>query len=70
MQNKKPIAFYTRKLNTSQNRYTTTERDRDLLSAFETCKEYKNILLAYPFIVLTDHKNNTFDDFEASDHDF
>jgi hypothetical protein len=31
-----------------------------LLSAIETCKEYKNILLGYPIIVFTDHKNNTF----------
>jgi hypothetical protein len=41
------IAFYSRKLNIAQNRYTTTERDRELLSAIETCKEYKNILLGY-----------------------
>jgi hypothetical protein len=47
MQDKKPIAFYSRKLNTTQKRYTTTERDRELLSAIETCKEYKNILLGY-----------------------
>jgi hypothetical protein len=42
MQDKKPIAFYSRKLNTDQKRYTTTERE--FLSAIETCREYKNIL--------------------------
>jgi hypothetical protein len=47
MQDKKPIAFYSRKLNTAQKRYTTTERNRELLSAVETCKEYKNILFGY-----------------------
>jgi hypothetical protein len=47
MKDKKPIAFYSRKLNTAQKRYTTTERGRKLLSAIETCKEYKNILLGY-----------------------
>jgi hypothetical protein len=47
MQDKKPIAFYSRNLNTAQKRYTTTERDRKLLSAIETCKEYKNILLGH-----------------------
>jgi hypothetical protein len=47
MQDKKPIAFYSRKLNTPQKRYTTTERVKELLSAIETCKEYKNILLGY-----------------------
>jgi hypothetical protein len=45
MQDKKPIAFYSQKLNTAQKRYTTTERE--LLSAIETCKVYKNILLGY-----------------------
>jgi hypothetical protein len=60
MQDKKTIAFYSRKLNTAQKWYTTTESDRELLSAIKTCKEYKNILLGYPIIVFTDHKNNTF----------
>jgi RNase H-like domain found in reverse transcriptase len=57
MHNKKPIAFYSRKLNAAQRRYTITERE--LLSTIETCKEYKNILLGYPIIVYTDHTNNT-----------
>jgi hypothetical protein len=47
MQDKKPIDFYSQKLNTAQKRYTTTERYRELLSAIETCKEYKNNLLGY-----------------------
>jgi hypothetical protein len=38
-----------------------------LLSAIETCKEYKNILLGYPIIVFKDHKNNTFNGLKASD---
>jgi hypothetical protein len=67
MQDKKPIAFYSRKLNTVLKRYTTTERERELLSAIETCKEYKNILLGYPIIVFTDHKNNTFNALKAPD---
>jgi hypothetical protein len=69
MQDKKPITFYLQNLNTAQNRYTTTERQGELLSAIETCKEYKNILLGYhePIIVFTDHKNNTFNGLKASD---
>jgi hypothetical protein len=47
MQDKKPIAFYSRKLNTAQKRFTTTEKEQELLSAIETCKEYKNILFGY-----------------------
>jgi hypothetical protein len=38
-----------------------------LLSAIEICKQYKNILLGYPIIVFTDHKNNTFNGLKASD---
>jgi hypothetical protein len=72
MQDKKPIAFYSRKLNTAQKKYTTTERNRELLSAIETCKQYKNILLGYhvSIIFFTDHKNNTFNGLKgnASDH--
>jgi hypothetical protein len=62
MQDKKPIAFYSRKINTAQNWYTSTKRDRELLSVIETCKEYNNILLGYhqSIIVFTDHKNDTF----------
>jgi RNase H-like domain found in reverse transcriptase len=66
MQDKKPIAFYSQKFNTDQRQYTTTERE--LLSTIETCKEYKNILLGYPIIVFTDHKNSTFNGLKASDH--
>jgi hypothetical protein len=61
------IAFYSRKLNTAQKWYTTTERIIELLSAIETCKESKNILLGYPIIAFTDHKNNTFNGLKASD---
>jgi hypothetical protein len=67
MQDKNPIVFYSRKLNTAQKQYTSTERE--LLSAIQTCKECKNILLGYnePIIVFTDHKNNTLNELKASD---
>jgi hypothetical protein len=71
MQDKKPIGLYFRKLNTAQKGYITTERERELLSAIETCKEYKKILLGYhqPIKVFTDHKNNSFNVLKASDRD-
>ena len=51
----RPIAFYSRKLNPAQTRYTTTERE--LLSIVETLKEFRNILLGQKIIIHTDHQN-------------
>jgi hypothetical protein len=62
-QNNKPIAFYSRKLNPAQTRYTTTERE--LLSIVETLKEFRNILLGQKIIVHTDHKNLTYATFNT-----
>jgi hypothetical protein len=70
IQDNKPIAFYSRNLNTAQKRYKNTERSRELLSVIETYKEYKNILLGYPIKVFTSHKNNTFNGLKASDRVF
>jgi hypothetical protein len=57
-QDNKPIAFYSRKLNAAQTRYTTTERE--LLSIVETLKEFKNILWGQQIIIHTDHENLTY----------
>jgi hypothetical protein len=62
-QNGKPIAFYSRKLQPAQTRYTTTERE--LLSIVETLKEFRNILLGQQIVVHTDHKNLTFKNFNT-----
>ena len=62
-QDNKPIAFYSRKLNPAQMRYTTTERE--LLSIVETLKEFRNILLGQRIKVYTDHKNLTYTNFNT-----
>ena len=62
-QDNKPIAFYSRKLNDAQTRYTTTERE--LLSIVETLKEHRNILLGHEIIVCTDHKNLVYKHFNT-----
>ena len=62
-QHNKPIAFYSRKLNPAQTRYTTTERE--LLSIVETLKEFRNILLGQKIVVHTDHKNLTCKNFNT-----
>ncbi|MGH3054181.1 MAG: RNase H-like domain-containing protein, partial [Gaiellaceae bacterium] len=58
-----PIAYYSRKLTPTQQRYTTIEKE--LLSIVETLKEYKTILFGMNLNVFTDHKNLTHHNFTS-----
>jgi RNase H-like domain found in reverse transcriptase len=62
-QNGKQVAFYSRKLQPAQTRYTITERE--LLSIVETLKEFRNILLGQKIKVHTDHENLTYKSFNS-----
>ena len=54
----KPIAFFSRKFNDAQTRYTTTEQE--LLAIVETLKNFRSMLLGQQLKVHTDHKNLTY----------
>ena len=56
-QNGKPVAHFSRTLNSAQKNYTVT--DKELLSIVEVLKEYRPILYGHTVRVYTDHKNLT-----------
>lgn len=57
-QNNQPIAFFPRKMNQAQRKYTTIEKE--LLSISETLKEYKTLLKGQKIKIFADHKNLTY----------
>jgi hypothetical protein len=62
-QDNHPVAFCGRKLNDTQTRHTTTERE--LLSIAATLKEFRMILLGHKTVAWTDHENLIHDDLKS-----
>jgi hypothetical protein len=56
-QNNRPLAFFSRKLSTMQQKYSVTEQG--LLAIVETLKEFKGMVWGQQVTVYTDHKNLT-----------
>ena len=54
-QKNRPIAFFSRKLTETQQKYSVTEQE--LLAIFDTLKEFKSMLWGQKIKVYTDHKN-------------
>ncbi|GFY20317.1 retrovirus-related Pol polyprotein from transposon opus [Trichonephila clavipes] len=50
----KPIAFYSKKLNKTQTRYSTY--DREILGIYLSVKHFKHLLEGNDFVIYTDHK--------------
>ena len=49
-----PLAFFSKKLNPAEEKYSTF--DRELLAAFATVKHFRFLLEGRPFTIFTDHK--------------
>ena len=64
MQENHPVAFESRKLNSAERNYTTTEQE--LLGVVFALKKWRCYLEGSHFLVVTDHNPNTFFDTQST----
>jgi hypothetical protein len=50
-----PLAFFSRKLNTAQQKYSAYHRE--ILAVYEAVRHFRHMLVARNFTILTDHKH-------------